>query len=44
MRLVLFTNLPSHYQTSLGQAFAEMLGCDFTLACWEEEDFCTVAT
>jgi len=35
MRLALFTNIPSHYQISLGHAFADRLGSKFTLVCWE---------
>ena len=35
MRLALFTNIPSHYQISLNQAFAERLPGKFAMVCWE---------
>lgn len=35
MRLALFTNIPSHYQISLGRAFAAKLQGDYALVCWE---------
>ncbi len=35
MQLALFTNIPSHHQIPLNQAFAERLAGDFALVCWE---------
>ncbi len=35
MHLALFTNIPSHYQIPLNQAFAERLPRDFAMVCWE---------
>ena len=37
MRLALFTNIPSHHQIPLNQAFAEKLPGDFAMVCWEAE-------
>lgn len=35
MRLALFTNIPSHYMISLGEAFAARLNGRFAMVCWE---------
>lgn len=39
MKLVIYTNIPSHHQIPLGQALADKLPGEFSLVCWEQRSF-----